>query len=116
MNKTKKLLIGVVVGFVNILLGAGGGIIAVPLLKKSGMTQKEAQANAIAVIFPITIISLIIYARRGYVNFENIKFIFPAAAVGALLGTYVFKKCTNRIMTVVFSGFMIWAGVRLMMK
>lgn len=60
---------GALVGIINILLGAGGGILAVPILKKNGLTQKQAQANAVAVILPLTIISFIIYIKKDYVNF-----------------------------------------------
>ena len=69
MKKTSAFLLGIPIGALNILLGAGGGMIAVPALKKCGLNQKQAQANAVAVILPLTIISLIIYTKKEYVNF-----------------------------------------------
>lgn len=65
MKKLGLALLGAAVGTVNVLIGAGGGILAVPILKKSGLDQKEAQANAVAVILPLTAISLIIYAKTN---------------------------------------------------
>ena len=63
MKKSTVGAAGALVGIVNVLLGAGGGILAVPILKKCGLTQKQAQANAVAVILPLTIISFIIYKK-----------------------------------------------------
>ncbi len=115
----KKMLLfsgGIVTGIVNVLLGAGGGILAVFLLKKSGMPQKEAQANAIAVIFPLTIISLIIYLIGGYVNFYDNIYLLPTGVLGALAGTFILKKISPRSAKTVFGLFMVWAGVRLLIK
>lgn len=107
---------GIAIGLTNVLFGSGGGIIAVPILKKSGLNQKEAQANAIAIIFPLTIITLIIYFKQGYVNLSMAKYLFPTAALGALIGTLIFKRLSNKLLTVIFSLFMIWAGVRMLTK
>ena len=46
-NKKTAVLAGIFAGFLNGLFGSGGGIIAVPLFKKSGLSQKEAQATAL---------------------------------------------------------------------
>ncbi len=116
MKKLGLALLGAAVGTVNILIGAGGGILAVPILKKSGLDQKEAQANAVAVILPLTVISLIIYAKREYVNLTGSLWILPFAAAGALLGTLVFKKLSAKTLRKIFGLFMIWAGVRLLWK
>lgn len=116
MNKITTFLSGIAIGITNMLFGSGGGIIAVPILKKVGLTQKEAQANAIAVILPLTIITLIIYFKQGNVNLSEIKYLFPTAALGAIAGALIFKKLANNFLTVVFSLFMIWAGVRMLTK
>ena len=55
--KTKKYLFGFLIGIVNALFGAGGGMIAVPFLRTLGLSQKQAQATAICVILPLTVVS-----------------------------------------------------------
>lgn len=114
MKKYTLTLLGILVGAVNILLGAGGGILAVPILRKSGCDQKQAQANAVAVILPLTIISFIIYAKQKYVNFSSQIWVVPFAVLGAVLGTLVFKKLSSSILRKIFAIFMIWAGVRML--
>lgn len=116
MKKSLSFFGGVLTGIINILLGAGGGVIAVFLLKKRNLSQKEAQANAIAVILPISIISLIIYSYHGYVNFSDNLFLIPQAVAGALLGTLILKKISPKISKKLFGAFMIWAGIRMIGK
>lgn len=116
MKKSTVGAAGALVGLVNVLLGAGGGILAVPILKKCGLTQKQAQANAVAVILPLTIISFIIYIKKQYVNFFDSLWIIPFAVLGALVGTFVFRKLSSSVLKRIFGVFMIWAGVRMLWK
>ncbi len=91
MKKSMLGAAGALVGIINILLGAGGGILAVPILKKNGLTQKQAQANAVAVILPLTIISFIIYIKKDYVNFFNALWIPYSADLSELLYSESFR-------------------------
>ena len=54
MKGITKIIGGLAIGTVNSVLGAGGGMIAVPMLRKSGMEQNRAQANAVALIMLLT--------------------------------------------------------------
>lgn len=54
MKGITKIIGGLAIGTVNSALGAGGGMIAVPMLRKSGMEQNRAQANAVALIMLLT--------------------------------------------------------------
>lgn len=116
MKKCSLALWGILVGAINILVGAGGGILAVPILKKCALDQKQAQANAVAVILPLTFVSLIIYTKNQYVNLFDYLWILPFAAGGAVLGTLIFQKITPHLLKKVFGIFIIWAGVRLLWK
>lgn len=116
MKKSTIGAAGALVGVVNILLGAGGGILAVPILKKCGLTQKQAQANAVAVILPLTLISFIIYIKKQYVNFFDSLWIIPFSVLGGLLGTFVFRKLSSSFLKKCFGVFMIWAGIRMLWK
>ena len=46
-------IFGFLIGFINSLLGAGGGMIAVPLLKRSSLSQGKHTQVPIAVILPL---------------------------------------------------------------
>ena len=71
MKGITKIIGGLAIGTVNSALGAGGGMIAVPMLRKSGMEQNRAQANAVALIMLLTAASAGIYIYTGKVTFGD---------------------------------------------
>ncbi len=109
-------VIGTAIGFVNGILGAGGGMLAVPLLKKIGFTQKESHTNAIAIILPITIVSAAIYLFKDFVTIKDSLIYIPTGLLGAVLGTYLLKKISPKWLKRIFGILMVYAGVRLLLK
>ncbi len=116
MSVIKKYISGFLIGTINILLGAGGGMVTVPLYKKMKMNQKEAQINAVATILPITIVSAVIYLMNGDVKLSDSYIYLIPGLIGSITGTFVIKKISNNILSIIFSLFMIWAGLRLLFK
>lgn len=118
-TKKKKIitaLCGLGVGVINGLLGAGGGMIAVPMLKAAGLEQKQAHANAVALIVPISVISAATYLLKDAVSISDaMPYILPGIA-GAALGTLVLSKISTPLLRKIFALFMIWAGIRLLTK
>lgn len=112
----KTAVYGISIGLVNGLLGAGGGMLAVPLLKNMGFKQKEAQENAIAVILPISVLSASLYLLRDYVNITDALPYIPTGLIGAVIGTIIIKKISPNLLKKLFGGFMIYAGIRLLFK
>ncbi len=115
-NKTRKNIknaaFGVLIGVVNGLFGAGGGMIAVPVLKSGGKPQKIAQQNAVAVILPITVFSAAVSLFFGKVKLSDAApFVLPGL-LGAFLGTHIMKKISPVLLKTLFGGFMIYAGIR----
>ncbi len=119
-SKTKTNLkigaIGASVGLVNGILGAGGGMLAVPLLKHIGMEQKQSHKNAIAVILPITCVSAAIYLMKDFVNISDSLIYLPTGLLGALIGTYILKKIPPQWLKRIFGILMVYAGIRLLFK
>ncbi len=111
-----KIIFGFLIGLINGFLGAGGGMIAVPALKQSGFSQKEAHENAIAVILPLTILSAALYLYRGSVTLTDALPFIPSGLVGAIVGTFLMKKISNIWLSRIFGGFMIFAGIRMLFK
>lgn len=107
---------GLLIGGINGLLGAGGGMIAVPMLKKAGLEQKEAHANAVAVILPISVLSAVLYIIKGYVGIPDALPYVPTGIVGSVLGTMILKKISPVWLKRIFGAFMVYAGVRLLLK
>lgn len=116
MNNIKKFCSGFLIGIINIILGAGGGMLTVPLYKKLNMNQKQAQINAVATILPITIVSAVIYLINGDVKLSDAYIYLIPGLFGSVLGTFFIKKISNNALNIIFSLFMIWAGLRLLFK
>ncbi|MBE6787767.1 MAG: sulfite exporter TauE/SafE family protein [Ruminococcaceae bacterium] len=115
----QNLLVGIsgfAIGTVNGILGAGGGMLAVPFLKKLGFSQKEAHQNAIAVILPITVISAVFYIIKGNVTVNDSLIYIPTGLLGALLGTYLLKKISPKWLKRLFGALMVYAGFRLLFR
>lgn len=118
MKKQKIMTLGsgLLIGLANGLFGAGGGILAVPLLRKMGLSQKEAHINAVAVILPICVLSATLYILRGHVTISDAFIYMPTGIIGAFLGTYLIKKISPVWLKRIFGAFIIYAGIRLLLK
>ncbi len=115
-KKISTALGGFLIGVVNSIFGAGGGIIAVPVLKAQGLEKREAHANAVAVILPISIISAALYLARGNVKISDAVPFIPTGLLGAALGTVALRKISPKLLKRIFGIFIIYAGVRLLLK
>lgn len=111
-----SVALGIAVGIINGIFGAGGGMLAVPILKSKGLNQKLSHANAVAVILPITVISAILYLAKGNVTLANSLPFIPTGLLGSVAATFLLQKFSNKILQKTFAAFMIYAGIRLLAR
>lgn len=116
MGKLSNMISGFAIGIINALFGAGGGMIAVPVLKSRGKSQKEAQACTVAVILPLCIISAVIYYLRGYYSLTYALKYVPFAFLGGITGAVALKKIPDRILKRIFSFLMLYMGIRMLLR
>ena len=116
MRKFKNNFFGILIGFINILIGSCGGIVAVEALKKNKLDQTQSHATAIAVIFPLTLISTVIYLIRGNMKISDAGIYLIPGVLGSILGSFILPKIPKNILGKIFSIFIIYAGVRMMIK
>lgn len=107
---------GAAVGLINGLLGSGGGMIAVPVLKKVGLTQKESHASAVMLIFFLSLFTAAAYLFDGRLSLSAALPYIPGGIVGAVAGAILLKKIPDRLLRKIFGVFMVYTGVRLFMK
>ena len=111
------ILVGLFVGFANGFLGAGGGMLVVPLsIAILKLDTKVAHATAILIILPICIASGIIYILQGGFDFNVFLPCIIGTLVGGVIGTFLLSKLKNDIITLIFSIVMITAGVIMIVK
>ena len=116
MKKIISIIGGFIAGLVNGLLGAGGGMILVPMLSKTGLETKNTHANSIAVILPISILSSIMYISSGRVTLSDAIPYLIWGVMGSILGAFILTKINDIWLHRIFGILMIWAAVRMLLK
>lgn len=115
MNQTKirTLIGGSLAGFINGLLGAAGGLIAVPTLRWAGADTTQAHATSVAVILPVCVVSALAYRGMGAFAWQDALPYLPGGILGALVGAWLLPKLPAHLLRRIFGGFMLWAAGRL---
>jgi len=120
-SKIKKhTLIGglsVLAGLINGFVGAGGGIILIFLFYLLGSGEssdfKDNLVMTVIGVIPMSTAAFFVYARGSNVDFEIIGRLFIPITLGGVLGAYLMDKIDKRLLTVIFSGLMIYSGIRM---
>ena len=76
MKKMRTYGTGILIGLLNGLFGAGGGIVAVTAFEKMGMPDKSSHATAVAVMIFLSAVSGFLYWYNGHVSGRNCRFCF----------------------------------------
>ena len=88
--------VGLGIGFINGFLGAGGGILLVPVLTAIiKEPTKVAHATAVVIIFPLCVASGLVYILKGFYSFNIGWKILIGTLAGGVLGTFLLKKLTS---------------------
>ena len=107
---------GLLAGILNGLLGAGGGMIIVPILLKSGLKQKQAHATSVCIILPICAFSAAIYIYNGYTSIQDTIPYLLGGIPGAIIGSWILSKIKPKLLKRIFGLLMIWASYRMMFR
>ncbi len=106
---------GLLAGFFNGLFGGGGGMIVVPmltmLLKKN---VKKAHATAILIILPISLISGLIYSSYQKIEFLPFLSVSLSVVLGGVLGAFLLNKLPKKVISIIFSCLMAFAGLKML--
>lgn len=113
-------LFGALAGFVNGLLGAGGGIIVVfalnRLMAKELGGKNAVFAHALCVMLPLSLLSCGLYVGFGSVSLSGFeKFVLPAVA-GGLLGGFLLGKLNTGLMKRAFAFLVMLSGVLMIVR
>ncbi|MBE6708223.1 MAG: sulfite exporter TauE/SafE family protein [Ruminococcaceae bacterium] len=107
-------------GVINGLLGAGGGVIMLyvvrAVLKGRGdmeAVQKDTFATVVAIILPVSVVSAISYASKGNLNMDIMGVLTIPALIGGIIGAYLTDKLPSRVVRGIFALLVIISGVRM---
>ena len=110
-GKFSRPISGVLVGLANSLFGGGGGMLAVPLLGKTGLNEKQSHATAILVILPVSLLSFFLYAFKGYCNFQVLIPTAIGVFFGGILGAKWLKNLPTSTVNILFALLQALAGI-----
>ena len=115
MKKWKIIFGGAITGILNGLLGAGGGMAAVPVLKTE-LEPRLAHANSVCIILPICVVSAISYLTDGRVTINDSFPYLMWGLIGAAAGTLLLQKIKPKLLKKIFAAIMLWAGIRMIFR
>ncbi len=113
-------LFGIAAGVANGLFGAGGGILIVfgltPLLLFDEEGRRDVFANALCVMFPVSIVSLIGYARADRFSLDGFSHYLIPCVLGGVLGAFLLEKLKIPLLQKAFALIVIWSGLYMVIK
>ena len=111
----RLVLIGLTAGFFSALFGVGGGIVIVPLLiMLLAYGPRVATGTSLAAIGVIAFAGTVAYAIRGEVDFGYAALAGLPAAAGAVLGTALQQRISQRALAFAFAALLVAVGVALL--
>lgn len=112
-NRWKYVLIGALAGTANGIFGAGGGLFLVPLfLNWVKMEEKKAFATSVAVIFPLSLASLVVFLLRGTAIFSTALPYVIGGVLGGLFSGKLFQKVPAVWLHRLFGVLILYGAVR----
>ncbi len=113
-------LCGLLAGFLNGFLGAGGGIIIVFALSKLIYSEENdknaAFATALCIMLPLSGVSAIIYAMRGNISFDGFGVFAIPAIIGGAVGGLLLGKLKSDYVKRLFAALMVVSGILLIVR
>ena len=112
----KTASIGMITGFVNGLFGSGGGTLIVPSLEHFlRLDPHRSHATAIAVILPLSLISILIYSRSSLPDILPVVQVSAGGIAGGMIGAKLLHHISSDNLRRIFAIFMIIAGVKMIL-
>ena len=120
-----KNISGVVIGFISVPLGIGGGSLMVPFMRTFGYDIRKSIGTAAAVGFLIALtgtITMIIGGKIidnvntpfsvGYINLLGFAVFVPVTMIMARIGAKVVHKIDKKLLSKIFGIFLILVSIR----
>lgn len=109
----KKIIIGLLSGFITGLFATGGGTILIPtFVYWLKIDEKVARATSICCVLPAVIISFLFYMKERYFDIKLSIICAVGGSIGAILGTKLLNKLPDTILKICFIAFLVYVSIR----
>jgi uncharacterized membrane protein YfcA len=121
-NVTSILLFGILTGFLSGFIGAGGGFIIVPILIRLGMDIRKAVGTSMFIISIQSAVALSgdlfnpQIAAEGGIDWKLVSIITGFTVCGALLGSYLQRYFSGKLLRRVFSFILIAVALGILIQ
>ncbi len=110
----RTALAGALTGAASGLLGGGGGMLAVPLLERAGLSLRRAHATAIAVVLPACMFGGAVYAALGLLPLSVLLPVTLGVVAGGRVGARLLSFVPPRVLDAAFCLLTFLAGGRML--
>ena len=113
-SKWRARIAGGAAGLANGLFGGGGGMVFLPILSRSSaLSQRKLYATCVGVIFPVCLVSSLVYLRRGGGNtlLQALPYLAGGLA-GGWVGGKLYGTISTKFLKWLFAAFLFYAGVK----
>ncbi|MGV3742475.1 MAG: sulfite exporter TauE/SafE family protein [Burkholderiaceae bacterium] len=108
-----EILLGLVVGIIMALTGAGGGILAVPLLVfGAGLNLAQAAPVGLLAVGVSAAFGAVLGLKKGIVRYKAALLMASAGMVLAPLGVWLANRIDNRWLSVLFALVLLFVAMR----
>ena len=114
MNTKWIAPIGSLVGLANGIFGAGGGTLMVPILERFGLETHKAHATTVAVMLPLSVVSVVVYVWGVDVDWTAVGFVSAGGVVGGVIGAKLLNKLPAAWLNILFGLFISAGAVRML--
>ena len=111
----KKVLLGILAGFVSGLFATGGGMILVPaFIYLLNMEDKKARGTSTLCILVMVITSGFFYYKNDYIDWNTGILCATGGIIGGFFGAKLLKNISEKVLKIMFLGFLIYAAIRML--
>lgn len=114
-NFLKKIIIGLLAGFISGFFSTGGGLILVPaFIYLLEMDAQKSRGTSIFCILPMVITSSFFYYKGHFIDWKVAVLCAIGGAIGGYIGAKLLKKLPEKILKIAFTIFLIYASYKML--
>ena len=115
MKMIKRIIIGLIAGFISGLFSTGGGMILVPaFIHLLQLDDTKARGTSVFCILPMVITSSFFYYKGNFINLEIALLCAIGGSIGGYIGAKLLKKVPKKYMKIAFTFFLIYVSIKML--